>query len=430
MPLISTRNRITNFLFSPHPSVTGIVDSRKARLGIVLAFVMTCTNGISLIFVARSGVNVTLAIQITVTLFAFLSYLLGRTPRFSWGGGLLVAVLSLSGFANVLSGSDRPTDALYVTIPVALVIGSVLLPARGNIVQFIANLIGIALLPLAATFFTYEMVGLAYSVIMSVGALLIVAQIFRDNVEQTRVEEVLAINDELVELQTRLEQRVADRTKDLATVTEVSRRLSVALSPRQLAVDVVEQLQGAFHYYHAHIYFVDEATGDLVMAGGTGEAGAAMLARGHKVPKGRGLVGRAAETNAPILVPDVSKEEGWLPNPLLPETRSEAAIPIASGNDVLGVLDVQQNVVNGLSQDDVTVLQSLADQVSITLKNVRSYEESRSQAELEALVNLIGQKIQRAATIEETLQVAVRELGNSLGAPRVRGNIERSMSGN
>jgi len=235
---------------------------------------------------------------------------------------------------------------------------------------------------------------------------------------------------QLQDLVDSLEQRVADRTKALVTSAEVSRRLTLATTSQQLAVDVVEQAQAAFHYYHAHIYFVDEMTGDLVMAGGTGEAGATLLAHGHKVPKGRGLVGRAAETNSPILVPDVSKAEGWLPNPLLPETRSEVAVPIAYGNHVLGVLDVQQNVVNGLRQEDVNLLQSLADQAAISLQNVRSYEESRSQAELETMVNLIGQKIQRAATVEDALQTAIRELGNALGAPRVRGSVENSTSRN
>ncbi|HMV29640.1 MAG TPA: GAF domain-containing protein, partial [Anaerolineales bacterium] len=221
----------------------------------------------------------------------------------------------------------------------------------------------------------------------------------------------------------RLNQALEDvRRRALAVQTsaEVSQRLSVATDPQRLAVEVVEQVQAAFKYYHAHIYFLDEESGDLIMAGGTGDAGATMLARGHKIPHGRGLVGRAAATNAPVLVPDVSQAEGWLPNPLLPDTKSEVAIPISSGNQILGVLDVQQNIVNGLDEEDVRLLQSLAGQVAISLQNARSYEQSKSQAELETLANTIGQKIQRANTVEETLQTAIRELGLALGATRVK----------
>ena len=220
-----------------------------------------------------------------------------------------------------------------------------------------------------------------------------------------------------------LEQRVADRTKALVTSAEVSRRLAAILDPRQLASEVVNEVRNAFDYYYAQIYLLDEAGENLVIAGGTGEAGAAMVTRGHSVPKGRGLVGRAADTNASVLVPDVSQEESWLPNELLPETKAEAAVPISVGSQVLGVLDVQHNLVNGLTAEDVILLESLAGQVAISLRNARSYEESRSQAELESLVNVIGQKIQRTTSVEDTLQTAIRELGTALGAIRVKAKI-------
>lgn len=250
---------------------------------------------------------------------------------------------------------------------------------------------------------------------------------FEAQAEIKSADEVGVLAKTFNTMTSRLQEAFEDvRRRALAVQTsaEVSRRLSVATNPNQLAIEVVEQVQAAFNYYHAHIYFLEEATGDLIMAGGTGEAGATMLARSHKVQKGRGLVGRAAATNEPVLVPNVFKEEEWLPNALLPDTKSEVAIPISSGNQVLGVLDVQQNKVDGLNEEDVSLLQSLASQIAISLQNARAFEESKAQAELESLVNSIGQKIQRATSVEDTLQTAIREIGLALGASRVTANVQ------
>ncbi len=215
-----------------------------------------------------------------------------------------------------------------------------------------------------------------------------------------------------------LEQRVADRTRAIETSSEVSRRLSTILDQKQLALAVAEEVQRAFHYYHAHIYLYDETEQNLVMVGGTGEVGQLMLGRGHKIPRGRGLVGRAAEANQVVLVSDTQADPSWLPNPMLPDTKSELAVPIAVGSHVSGVLDVQHNIVNGLGEQDIFLLQSIANQVAVAVQNANLFTQTQRLADREALVNVIGQKIQTATSVEGVLQVIARELGAALNVQR------------
>jgi putative methionine-R-sulfoxide reductase with GAF domain len=223
------------------------------------------------------------------------------------------------------------------------------------------------------------------------------------------------MSSQVNDLISNLEQRVTDRTKALATSTEVSRRLSNILDEKQLISEVVEQVHKAFDYYHVHIYLIDDKREKLVMAGGTGEAGKIMLNRNHFISLGRGLVGRAGETNAPILVSDTVNNPDWLPNPLLPDTRSEIAVPISLSDQMLGVLDVQQNIVDGLKREDVDLLQSIANQTAIALQNARTLVNLQQRATRDELIVSISQKIQNENTVENALQVAVREVGRALG---------------
>lgn len=186
-----------------------------------------------------------------------------------------------------------------------------------------------------------------------------------------------------------LEQRVADRTRALVASSEVSRRISTILDEKELVSEVVNQVRNAFGYYHTQIYFFDAKNENLVMAGGTGDVGQLMLEQFHKVRKGNGLVGRAADMNQIIFVPDTAKNSEWLSNPLLPDTQAEIAIPIALGDDVLGVLDIQHHVANGLNQEDIDALMSIANQVAVAVQNSRSYTEiQRSQSQLSEALSI------------------------------------------
>jgi putative methionine-R-sulfoxide reductase with GAF domain len=218
---------------------------------------------------------------------------------------------------------------------------------------------------------------------------------------------------------------VRRRAAELATVAEVSTATSTILEVKNLLQEVVDLTKERFSLYHSHIYLLDEAGENLVLASGAGEPGRQMVAEGRSIPLNReqSLVARAAREQKGVTVNDVTQAPDFLPNPLLPDTRSELAVPMIVGGKVIGVFDVQSDVVGRFTDSDINIQTTLAAQVATSIQNVRSFEQSKTEADFEALVNTIGQKIQRAATVEDTLQTAIRELGLALGAKRVKANI-------
>ncbi len=231
------------------------------------------------------------------------------------------------------------------------------------------------------------------------------------------------MTDELAQTLTGLEKRVAERTRGIELSADISRRLSIILDPAQLVSEVVELLQFAFNYYHAQIYLFDEQRTNLIMVGGTGEAGRIMLERGHKLAKGQGLVGRSSETGTVVLVQDTHQNPQWVPNELLPDTKAEIAVPIILGDQVLGALDVQQNEIDGLDQQDADLLLAVANQVAIALRNARQFAETEQNVAQQVQISTIVQQIQSTTSIETALQVAAREIGRALGAQRTKAQL-------
>ncbi len=179
------------------------------------------------------------------------------------------------------------------------------------------------------------------------------------------------------------EAEIRKRATELQTVAEVSTAVASTLQPEVLLQNVVDLTKERFDLYHAHIYLYDGKENELVLAAGAGEAGRQMKAQGWRIPadRERSLVARAFRTRSGVIENDVRAAPDFLPNPLLPDTAAEMAIPIIAGERVLGVLDVQSARVGRFTEADVAIKTTLARQIAIALENARLFEETQNVAE-------------------------------------------------
>jgi signal transduction histidine kinase len=175
----------------------------------------------------------------------------------------------------------------------------------------------------------------------------------------------------------RLLEQNEKRSHELETVAELSATTSTVLDPARLLQSIVDLTKERFGVYHVHIYQADEDAQTLNLAAGAGEVGRKMTAAKHALPMGleRSLVARARRERQALIVNDVRGEPDFLPNPNLPETRSEMAVPMIVGETVLGVFDVQSDRLNGFTDEDANIYTTLASQVAVALQNARLYME-------------------------------------------------------
>jgi len=207
---------------------------------------------------------------------------------------------------------------------------------------------------------------------------------------------------QIQELVYTLEQRVAERTADLARRTAqleaaayVARRAAEIRGVDVLLNETVRLISDRFGFYHAGIFLVDDAGEYAVLRAASSEGGQRMLARGHRLAVGKvGIVGTVAGTGKPRIALDVGADAVFFDNPHLPLTRSEMALPLKVGERVIGVLDVQSEEPAAFTEEDVAVLQTMADQIALAIENARLLEESRRA--LEELQVAYGERMRQA----------------------------------
>ncbi len=182
-----------------------------------------------------------------------------------------------------------------------------------------------------------------------------------------------------------LEQRVAERTQNLELAADVGRSVSRVRDLNVMLQDACELIRNEFDLYYVQVYLTDPSQMTLQLQAGTGEVGAQLLERRHRLQLNTGSInGRAAVEKRTMVISDTSESATFRPNSLLPETRGEMAVPLIVNDKVVGVLDMQSSEPGTLNEEVIPAFEALAGQLAVAIQNATLLEEAKqARAEVE-----------------------------------------------
>lgn len=200
------------------------------------------------------------------------------------------------------------------------------------------------------------------------------------------------IADRFVEVRDALESKLGERTAELEhrsqtiqITSDLAREMGSARNLDTLLDETIERICLRFGFYHGAIFLIDELGEYAYLRAAAGSGRQQLRQRNLRLRVGQeGLVGYVAAQGRARVASDVSQDETYLPEGLLSATRSEVALPLRFGAQVLGVVDLQSTEPNAITADDVNLLQALADQLAIAIRNLRlqaDLEENRRKTE-------------------------------------------------
>lgn len=209
----------------------------------------------------------------------------------------------------------------------------------------------------------------------------------------------------------------------LKTGAAVAKSVATILDPDVLMRQTVDTICDAFGFYYAGVFLLDDAGEYAVLRAGRGEAGAAMVAEGHKLKVGgTSMIGAATSLREARIALDVGEEPVFFRNPHLPGTRSEMGLPLVMGDEVIGALTVQSTEEAAFTTEDITALQAMADQLAIAIQNARLHQENQRllaheqrQSQLLRAANEVGKQVASILDLDELLPRMVEIIVEAYG---------------
>jgi GAF domain-containing protein len=210
------------------------------------------------------------------------------------------------------------------------------------------------------------------------------------------------LTDELETTVSNLDKRAVQ----LEQIAEVGRVATASLDQEKLLRNSVELIQSRLSFYYVSILLLSPDGSQLILQEASGETGRILEKKGdHKTVGQVSIVGWVALNRQPRVALDVGEDPYFFDDPNLPDTHSEVALPLVARGRLLGVLDVQSREINDFQEEDISVLQVMADQIAAGLDNARLFEEISNQAMLLTELQTIHTLMSQQANTQNALNV-------------------------
>lgn len=365
-------------LTEPHPSVTEPLQRQRAHLMAGLTLVVFILS-IALVAIGLAFSSAAIWGIPHVVLF-LLAYVLSRTRQAMWGARLLAFGGIVLVLVNLFSWPD-PANlsriALFVLVPVLFAM--LVLPSRGTI--WAAALANVSLV----LFFAFVPgIGLGQAFVSLVITFLV--SIMAAGAALLREHDLVQLQQQMDRLRDTGQLRDSETRKILA-IAEVGRAIAGTRNLSYLLRQVVDLIVERFEVHYVQLFLIDETNGNAILKAATGTTGSELVSQGYQVPsRSQSAVSRVAETGDAIIISDTSASAAYQYSNLLPNTRSEIVLPLRTGGQIIGVLDIQSTDVEAFATAEISGFQAMADQIAIAIENVRLYE--RAQHDLQDIESL------------------------------------------
>ena len=204
--------------------------------------------------------------------------------------------------------------------------------------------------------------------------------------------------------------------KLLKAAASAAKNITTILDPQELLQRTVDIICDEFDFYYAGVFLVDGVGEYAVLKSGRGEAGKAMIKDGHKLAiGGNSMIGAAIANREGRIALDVGQEAVFFENPHLPKTRSEMALPLIAGDDVIGALTVQSVEEAAFHDEDIAALQTMADQLAIAIQNSNLHKQAERRSRLLKAANRVGKEVTSILDLETLLPHTVNIICEAYG---------------